>query len=84
MIHAYASIWRCFMHDVITEIREKHVRTFVTLKLAHNSGNGNNCQPLYREYMKGEEGVLRALAPPPPRSQRNEKKSNKMEASPFL
>ena len=35
--------------------------------------------------MKGEEGVGGgALAPPPPRSQRNEKKANKMEASPFL
>ena len=29
MIHAYASIWRCLMHDIIIEIREKacvHVR----------------------------------------------------------
>ena len=33
--------------------------------------------------MKGEEGIWGALAPPPPRSQQNEKKSNKMEASPF-
>ena len=47
MIHAYASIWRCLMHDIIIEIREK----------AHKSGNGNNCQPLYKEYMKCEEGV---------------------------
>ena len=23
MIHAYASIWRCLMHDIIIEIREK-------------------------------------------------------------
>ena len=23
MIHAYASIWRCLIHDVIIEIREK-------------------------------------------------------------
>ena len=42
------------------------------LKSAHKGGNGNNCQPLYSEYMKGEEGVWGALAPPP-RSQRNVK-----------
>ena len=23
MIHAYASIWRCLMHDIIIEIKEK-------------------------------------------------------------
>ena len=23
MIHAYATIWGCLMHDIITEIREK-------------------------------------------------------------
>ena len=31
MIHAYASIWRCLMHDIIIEIREKacvHVHHF--------------------------------------------------------
>ena len=46
--------------------------TFITLKSAHKDGNGNNSQPVYREYMKGEEanGML--------------KKSNKMKASPFL
>ena len=58
MIHAYASIWWCLTHDIIIEIREKacvHV---------HKSGNGNNCQPLYREYMKGEEGVWGASPPP--------------------
>ena len=54
--------------------------TFITFQYVHKNGNGNNCQPLYREYMKGEEGVWGAQ---PPRSQRNEKKSNKMEASPF-
>ena len=32
--------------------------------------------------MKGEEGVC-GLAPPDARRQRNEEKSNKMEASPF-
>ena len=31
--------------------------TFITLKQAHKSENGNKGQPLYREYMKGEEGV---------------------------
>ena len=58
MIHAYASIWRCVMHDIIIEIREKacvHVHHLEII--AHKCGNGNNCRPLYREYMKGEEGV---------------------------
>ena len=40
------------------------------LKSAHKGGNGNNCQAVYREYMKGEEGVWGAS---PPRSQRNVK-----------
>ena len=39
------------------------------LKSAHKGGNGNNCQAVYREYIKGEDGML--------------KKSNKIEASPF-
>ena len=84
MVYAYASIWRCLMHDIIIEIREKHVRTLS----AHKNRNENNCQPLYREYMKGEEGGLVALAPPPPppppRSQRNEKMSNKMDTIPNI
>ena len=49
--------------------------TFITSKSAHKGGNGNNYQPAYREYMKGEKGVWA--------SQQNVKKSNKMEASPF-
>ena len=48
------------------------------LKSAHKGGNGNNCQAVYREYMKGEEGVWR-----PPEANGMFKKSNKMEASPF-
>ena len=69
---------------IIIEIREKacvHVHQLEII--AHKSGNGNNCQPFNREYMKGEEGSGGGSPPPPPRSQRNEKKSNKMEASPF-
>ena len=36
-----------------------HAYAFIwlCLKSAHNGENGNNCQPVYREYMKGEEGV---------------------------
>ena len=50
MINAYESIWRCLMHDIIIEIREK-----ACLHVHHL--RGNICQPLNREYMKGEEGV---------------------------
>ena len=30
----------------------------------YKSRNGNNCQALYREYMKGEEGGLGGASPP--------------------
>ena len=44
-------IWRC----------EKMIHAYASiwrcLKSAHKGGNGNNCQAVYREYMKGEEGV---------------------------
>ena len=46
------------MHDIIIEIREKacvHVHHLEII--THKSGNGNHRQLLYREYMKGEEGV---------------------------
>ena len=60
MIHAFASIWVCLMHDIIIEIREKACVQVHHLEIiAYKSGNGNNCQPLYREYMKGEEGAWR-------------------------
>ena len=55
------------MHDIIIEIRKKaclHVHHLEII--AHKSGNGNNRQPLYREYMKGEEGVWGATAPQRP------------------
>ena len=32
MINAYASKWRCLMHDIIIEIRKKHVCMFMTMK----------------------------------------------------
>ena len=53
MIHAYAFIWRCLMHDIIIEIIEKACVHVHHLEI----GIGNNCQLLYREYMKSEEGV---------------------------
>ena len=36
------------------------------LKSAHKGGNGNNCQAVYREHKKGEEGVWGALPPQKP------------------
>ena len=46
------------MHDIIIEIREKaRVHVHHLEIIAHKSRNGNNCQPLYREYLKDEEGV---------------------------
>ena len=56
--------------------------TFITLKEAHKSGNGNTCQPIYKEYMKGEEGFWRGgggAGPPEANGMKN-----KMEAPPFL
>ena len=69
------------MHDIIIEIRQKTC-VHVHLKNKHTRVEMETIVSLYREYMKCEEGVWGA-SPPPPRSQRNEKKSNKMEASPF-
>ena len=67
MIHAYASMWRRLVHDIIIEIREKGMcACVITLKKAHKSGNENNCKPLYREYMEGEEVVWGRKPPPPP------------------
>ena len=46
------------MHDIIIEIREKAcVRVHHENKHTRVEINVNNCQPLYRENMKGEEGV---------------------------
>ena len=63
------------MHDIIIEIREKacvhvHHLEVSTQEETFVSQNTENI------IMKGEEGVW-------PRSQQHEKKSNKMEASPF-
>ena len=47
------------------------------LKISTPDWSGNNCQPLYREYMKGEEGYQPGGANSP------EAKQNRMETSPF-
>ena len=51
------------MHDIIIEIREKACVHVHHLEI---STQKDICQPLYREYMKGEEGVWGALAPQKP------------------
>ena len=54
MIHAYASVWRCLIYDIIIEIREKAYVHVHHLEInTHESGNESTCQPLYRENMKG-------------------------------
>ena len=50
------------------------------LKSAHKGGNGNNCQAVYREYIKVKRGSGGAS---PPEANGMLKNSNKMEASPF-
>ena len=52
-------IWRC------EKMIHANASIWRCLKSAHKGGNGNNFQAVYREYMKGEEGVWGALAPPP-------------------
>ena len=61
MINAYASIWRCLMYDTIIEIREK-----ACVHVHPPEINTQICHPLYREYMKLEEGVWGASAPQKP------------------
>ena len=84
MIHAYASIWWCLMHDIIIEIREK-ICVHNHLENKHTRVEMETIVSLYTEnILKVKRGFgAGASPPPPPRSQRNEKKSNKMEASPF-
>ena len=53
MIHAYASIWRCLMHDIIIEIKEK-----ACVHVHHeNKHTRVEMETIVREYMNGEEGV---------------------------
>ena len=55
MIHAYVCIHMAVL-DAWRNYRDQ--RKSMCARSSHRIGNGNNCQPLYREYMKGEEGVL--------------------------
>ena len=69
------------MHKIIIEIREKGCVHVHHLEISTQEWkNGNNCQPLYREYMKGDGG---SGGRQPPRSQWNEEMSKKIEDSPF-
>ena len=82
MIHAYASIWRCLIHDVIIEIREKACVHVHHLEISKQEWKWKQLSAIIqRIYYERRRGGLGASAP---RSQRNEKKANKMEASPFL
>ena len=49
MIHAYASIWRCLMHDINLEIREKacvHVH-HLEISTQEWCGSGDIIQRIY-------------------------------------
>ena len=48
-----------YIYDKIFDMEMIHAYASIwrCLKSAHKGGNGNNCQAVYREYMKGEEGV---------------------------
>ena len=65
------------MHDIIIEIREI-ANVHVHLENKYTIVEMETIGSLYTEKVKRGSGGLA-----PPRSQRNEKKSNKMEASPF-
>ena len=58
MIHAFASTWQCLMYKIIIEIREKACVHVHHLEISTQEWKWNNCQPLYRENMKGEEGYV--------------------------
>ena len=63
MKNAYASIWRCLMYDTIIEIRGK-----ACVHVHHpeiSTQEETFVSHLYREYMKGEEGVWGGGASPP-------------------
>ena len=59
MIRAYASIWRRLTHGIIIEIREKACVHVHRLEISTQEWKWKQfvSHALYREYMKGEEGV---------------------------
>ena len=68
MIHAYASIWRCLIHDVIIEIREKACVHVHHLEISKQEWKWKQLSAIIQRIyiMKGEEGVWGALAPQKP------------------
>ena len=79
MIHAYAFIWRCLLHDIIIEIREKacvhvHHLEISTQEKWKWKQLSVIIQPLNREYtsMNGEEGVWGRQPPEANRMKRSQ------------
>ena len=66
MINAYASIWRCLMHDIIIEIREKACAHVHHLEISTQEETLIFVSHYTENIMKGEEGVWGALAPQKP------------------
>ena len=84
-IHAYASIWRCLMHDIIIEIREKAFVHAHHLEISTQEWKWKQLsaiiQRVYERWRGGRGGGGGGASAP--RSQQYVKKSNKMEASSF-
>ena len=54
------------MHDINIELGEKACVHVHHIEISTQEWKWPSCTPLYREYMKGEEGVWGASAPQKP------------------
>ena len=72
MIHAYASIWRCSMHDIIIEIREKNMCARSSPWNKHTRVEMETIVSHYTENIwKVKKGSGGASPPPPPPPEAN-------------
>ena len=66
MIHAYASIWRSLMHDIILEIRVKACVQAHHLEISTQEWKWKQLSAILQRIYERLRGGLGALAPPPP------------------
>ena len=65
MIHAYASIWRCLIHDVIIEIREKACVHVHHLEISKQEWKWKQLSAIIqRIYYERRRGGLGGASPP--------------------
>ena len=66
LIHAYASIWRCLMHDIIIEIREKACVHVYHLEIRTQERKWKQLSAIIQRIYERCRGSLGALTPKKP------------------